>query len=311
MEILIYLCDTYLCDALELFLGYFNSPNKRIYYVYIFTSTILAITVYYRRKHKVSIRKYLFNKKTWLSSSAYTDYSFILFNSLIKVLFIAPFLIFSLKIAFYTNEYLIDCMGYYKGEVSKRSIIIIYTITIFIIGDFTTFLLHYIHHKIPFLWRFHAIHHSATVLNPITQYRIHPIELMLNNAKGIIVAGFFMGIFEYYGSGRVSSMTFNGVNILNFLFLFLGANLRHSNVKLKYPSWLEHILISPVQHQVHHSNAEEHWDKNMGSRLAIWDWIFGTLILSNSVKKLQYGLGKEQDEKYKTFWNNLVQPFKW
>ena len=265
----------YINQAITLTLGYFNSPNKRIYYFYIISSLVIAIVVFYSKKRRTSLFRYLFNRKTWLSESAFIDYAFLFFNSLIKVVFIAPFLIFSLKIAFYTHEYLIDSFGYLKSTIHKNYIIGLYTITLFVIGDFSSFMLHYVQHKIPFLWRFHAIHHSATVLNPITQYRIHPVELIMNNIKSILLIGFLMGTFEFLANGRISYYTFNGVNIFNFIFLFFGANLRHSGIKLKYPVWLEHVFISPFQHQIHHSNNEKHFDKNMGQN---WQSGIGYLV---------------------------------
>ncbi|MEE9438438.1 MAG: sterol desaturase family protein [Saprospiraceae bacterium] len=301
---------TYLHDAISLLVSYIVSPNKRIYYLYLLSSAVLATLVYYSKPRKTSIIEYFFGKKHWWGQSAFTDYGLMTLNSLVKVILIAPFLIFSLKIAFYTHEYIIDTWGYFKGDIPKSFIIGLYTITIFVLGDFTSWLLHYLQHKIPFLWRFHAIHHSATVLNPLTQYRIHPVELLFNNARSIIVIGVLMGVFEYLGNGRVSYFTFNSVNVLNFIFLFFGANLRHSSVELKYPSWLEVVFISPYQHQIHHSNAEEHFDKNMGAKLAIWDWMFGTLILSKSVDKIKFGLGVAEDAHYNSLWKNIIRPFK-
>ena len=49
-------------------------------------------------------------------------------------------------------------------------------------------------------------------------------------------------------------------------------------------------MISPSQHQVHHSIAEEHYDKNFGAALAIWDWIFGSLHLSENKGDVVFGL---------------------
>ena len=87
--------------------------------------------------------------------------------------------------------------------------------------------------------------------------------------------------------------------------MFFGANLRHSHVKLKYPSILEHIFISPYQHQIHHSSNSKHFDKNMGSKLAVWDYLFGTLILSKETSKLRFGLGKEKND-YDSFTKILL-----
>ena len=81
--------------------------------------------------------------------------------------------------------------------------------------------------------------------------------------------------------------------MFSFIFLLFGANLRHSHVKLRYPKIIEYLLISPYQHQIHHSDNPKHFNKNMGSKLAIWDWMFGTLVLSKSASKIKFGIGKE------------------
>ena len=163
-------------------------------------------------------------------------------------------------------------------------------------------------HKIPFLWEFHKVHHSATTLNPMTQYRIHPVELIINNIRGIIVFGLVTGLFDYLSAHSIDKMVFLGVNIFHFIFLLFGSNLRHSHVKLKYPKYLEFIFISPFQHQIHHSRDPKHFNKNLGSKLALWDYIFGTLVLSVSTSKVRFGIPKE-NLKYNSFWQNLINPF--
>ena len=115
--------------------------------------------------------------------------------------------------------------------------IIFYTITLTLVNDFLSYLIHFALHKIPILWEFHKVHHSATTMNPMTQYRIHPVELILNNARGIIGFGVVTGIFDYYSNHELDTVVFIGANIFTFLFMFFGANLRHSHVKLKYPSF--------------------------------------------------------------------------
>ena len=117
------------------------------------------------------------------------------------------------------------------------------------------------------------------------------------------------GCFDYFSLHQISKIEFLGANVFSFVFLFFGANLRHSHVKLKYFNWVENIFISPLQHQIHHSSNPIHFDKNLGAKLAIWDWIFGTLIKSKSVKQLTFGLGKNETIKYKSLVQNLYMPF--
>lgn len=298
-----------LVEAVKLPFSYVVSPGKRVHIFYLISSSLLAFFVYKRSTFKVPFLPYLLKKEIWLGTSPMIDYTFIFFNSLVKVLIIAPFLVYTLYLALATSQSLTESFGAYTLAWSAKTITIVYTITLIVVSDLASFLIHYLMHKIPFLWEFHKIHHSATVLNPFTQYRIHPIELIINNLRGIIIKGGITGVFMYLANGKVGLVTFLGVNILNFIFLFFGANLRHSHVKLKYFNFLEFIFISPYQHQIHHSNNPQLYDTNMGSRLAIWDFIFGTLIRSKSVKHLSFGLGKDEDENYRTFWQNLISPF--
>tara|TARA_B100001250_G_C19636446_1_gene716197 strand:- start:387 stop:917 length:531 start_codon:yes stop_codon:yes gene_type:complete len=163
-------------------------------------------------------------------------------------------------------------------------------------------------HRVPFLWEFHKIHHSATSLNPITQYRIHPIELIINNIRGVVVFGLVTGFFDYLSAHSIDKLLFLGANLFHFVFLLFGANLRHSHVKLRYPRFLEFIFISPFQHQIHHSSSASHFNKNMGSKFAIWDWLFGTLVLSKDVRRLRFGIGSESSSHYNLY-RSIVSPF--
>jgi len=297
-------------EGIQLVSSHLTSTGKRTYYFYLLTSLVLAFYVYYRSKRKDSFLNYILNKKVWLSKSAFVDYYFIFFNSFFKLLLIAPFLLFGLKLAFKTNDFLLSQFGYASFTLTTTETLILYTISLSILNDFTTYVIHWLFHKIPFLWEFHKIHHSATSMNPFTQYRLHPIELLINNIKGILVFGLTTGIFDYLSEHQISKWTYLGVNVFSMLFYSWGANLRHSHVRLKFFNFLEYLFISPVQHQVHHSDNPEHFDKNLGSRLAIWDWMFGTLIRSKQIRKLHFGLGKEDNKNYTSFWKNLLMPFK-
>ena len=121
--------------------------------------------------------------------------------------------------------------------------------------------------------------------------------------------GLVTGYMDYLSNYQISKLMFLGVNLFSFIFLFLGANLRHSHVRLSYPTWLEKIFISPFQHQIHHSDHPAHFNKNLGSKLAIWDWLFGTLLRSKEVGKIKFGIGQENKD-FKSFWQNIYMPFK-
>ena len=295
-------------ETILLSLSYFVNTEKRIHILYLVTSMILAYYVYKKSYVKTSFLQYLFPKKVWASKSAFVDYSLFCFNSLVKIIFIGPYIITGFYIAFYINEFLLQSFGFPDHSLGVMQTIILYTITLTIVGDFFTYIIHALMHRIPFLWEFHKVHHSATSLNPMTQYRIHPIELIINNIRGILVFGLVTGVFDYLSGHSIDKLLFLGANIFHFVFLLFGANLRHSHVKLKYPKIIEYLFISPFQHQIHHSIDPKHFNKNMGSKFAIWDYIFGTLVLSESTSRVNFGI-PEEDLNYNSFLSNLINPF--
>ena len=160
---------------------------------------------------------------------------------------------------------------------------------IFLAEDFTRFFMHYLYHKVPLLWRFHAIHHSAEHMTPLTLYRIHTIEMILNSCRSLFVIGGISGVFVYVFNGQIQPYTILGVGAFSLLFNLAGANLRHSHVWLGFGR-LERWFISPAQHQIHHSSAREHWDKNFGASLAVWDRMFGCWVASKDEVVPRFGI---------------------
>jgi sterol desaturase/sphingolipid hydroxylase (fatty acid hydroxylase superfamily) len=143
---------------------------------------------------------------------------------------------------------------------------------------------------VPVLWEFHKVHHSAEVLTPITAYRMHPVDDLLSGTLSGLLAGAMHGVFDHLFAGNAGIFAVMGVNAGVFAFYLAGYNLRHSHVWLAYPGWLSHFLISPAQHQVHHSLDPRHFDKNMGFIFACWDWAARTLYVPREREELSFGL---------------------
>ncbi len=220
-----------------------------------------------------------------------------------------PIIISAKEVALFVNKYLYLYFDYYENTYfSYTQTVVLYTISLFIVSDFTRYVLHRLLHTIPVLWEFHKVHHSAKVLTPITFYRIHPIENILFGFRYSLSVGLVTGIFIYFFGAMINVYTVFGVNIFIFIFSIFGSNLRHSHIAFSYPLFLEKIFISPKQHQIHHS--KKYFNKNFGGYLAIWDNIFGTIRYSKDVKVLKFGLRKEQMNKYKSIVDILFYPFK-
>lgn len=286
-----------------------GNEQERVYYPFLISAIVLSFFIYKKGKYKSSFSKYLFNSKIWMGESARVDYYFIFLNAFVKVFILSPFVFSSFYFALVISDVLLRFIGEYTLTESMTWLIILYTGSLLVVKDLFVFLIHYAMHKIPLLWNFHKVHHSATTMNPFTQFRIHPVELILNNCTALFAISLVTGIFDYLSSDGIGVYTAIGSNIFLLLFKYAGANLRHSHVKFKYPRFLEKLLISPYQHQIHHSTNPRFFNKNMGSILAIWDRLFGTLSLSDEVKHLRFGLGVKDEIAAGNFWANLFLPF--
>ena len=153
----------------------------------------------------------------------------------------------------------------------------LYTAVLFVAWDLSRFLLHWLSHRVPALWALHQVHHSAQVLTPLTFHRIHPVESLLYELRGVLVSGGVAALFFWGFRGAAVDWTLFGVAGVGLVLNVVFGNLRHSHVWLRFPAWLETWFISPAQHQLHHSRDPGDHGCNLGTWLAIWDRLAGTL----------------------------------
>ena len=287
-------------------LEYFINPNKRVFWGYILSSILIAGIYFYFNKKQLRLT---LSSKLWLHPSAKLDYYYFFIGYFIKVFMLFPIVISAKTIALFINKQLYLAFDFYENSFfSYEAVLLMYTICLFLVSDFTRYWTHRFLHTIPFLWEFHKIHHSAKVLTPITFYRVHPVENLLFGLRYSLSIGLVTGVFIYFFGAMIDIYAILGVNVLVFVFSLIGSNLRHSHVAFSYPKFLERFFISPKQHQVHHS--KKFFNKNYGGYLAIWDWVFGTLKFSKDVKVLKFGLRREQMNEYNSIANLIIAPFK-
>ena len=291
----------------------FIDPKKRVFLAYIAISIFIAFIWFILNKKfsLIEALKKIFDKKIFFSKSAKSDYKVFLINQLI-MMFVSPFLITQLTIATALYFYLhtIDWLsaGMFKSTMPIL-VIISFTTFQFTIDDFSKYIVHRFMHKWPILWSLHKVHHSATVLTPITVFRTHPLEGIIFSLRSSVTQAISISFFIFLFGSSVDLYTILGVNVFVFLFNIFGANLRHSHVGIRYWRWLEYIFISPAQHQLHHSIAKEHHDKNFGAALAIWDWSFGSLNHSVEFETLQLGIEKNQTDESHNLTALYINPF--
>jgi sterol desaturase/sphingolipid hydroxylase (fatty acid hydroxylase superfamily) len=285
---------------------YLINPNKRIFWVYIISSILITFIYFIYTKKS---NKLILSSKLWLHPSAKLDYSYFFLGYFINVFLLIPFILSAKSVAFAVSRFLYLNFGMVQNTFfSYKETLLLYTLALFVCSDFTRYVLHRLLHEVKFLWEFHKVHHSAKVLNPLTFYRVHPVENILFGLRYSLSVGFVTGIFVYFFGAMIDIYMIFGANVFIVVFSLLGSNLRHTHVPISYGKYLEKIFISPKQHQIHHSN--KHFDKNYGGYLAIWDYMFGSLKLSKDVKVLKFGLRKEQMKDYSTIRGILFFPFK-
>lgn len=163
---------------------------------------------------------------------------------------------------------------------------------------FGGWLVHITEHKVPFLWRFHVIHHSDNNVDVTTGLRHHPGESVL---RGLF---FFCGIL-LSGAPMYAVMIFQTILILATAFT-------HANISL--PKWLDkmisYVLISPNMHKVHHHWKQPYTDSNYGAVLSIWDRMLGTFKKLDP-SNIRYGLDRYySNEKDEDIMSLMKSPFK-
>ena len=295
------------------FLSDFIDPKKRIFLGYLLLSLALAYLwlVLVRGNGLKKAHFQIFNRKVFFSKSAQIDYKIFFINRAFSLL-ISPLLVTQIAIATLIYYGLHRQNFFHSGQFSDADVTLVVTLfslAMFVVDDFTKYFVHRWMHRWSVLWAFHKVHHSAETMTPITVYRVHPAEGVLFGLRSAISQGIVISFFVFLFGNAVDLYTIVGVNILVFFFHMTGSNLRHSHISIRYWKWLEYIFISPAQHQLHHSVAEEHYDKNFGAALAIWDWVFGSLHLSESDKNITYGLNDDL-EAPKSISDMYVKPFK-
>jgi sterol desaturase/sphingolipid hydroxylase (fatty acid hydroxylase superfamily) len=160
------------------------------------------------------------------------------------------------------------------------------------LGDLGVYGIHRLEHTVPWLWRFHAVHHSAEEMDWLVAFRFHPVDLLLVRIASL---------------GPLVALHVSPAAIGIFLAISgWQAWLVHANVRIPYGP-LRWLLVSPEFHHWHHSADREAHDRNYASLVACWDVLFGTVHLPRGRQPLSYGI----DEQVPAGWvNRFYHPFR-
>ncbi len=281
--------------------GYLLHPGTQYYWATYVGAGITAILIYalFKRKALLSItaaKNLVFPKRLFGHASTQLDIKLFfigIYYLLLQVLLVGGTTFFSVHGTFLA---LTNIFGDPPLPIAPSWIITAFTMfLVFMAVEFGYWFSHLLMHKIPALWEFHKVHHSAEVLTPLTEWRQHPLELVLfpilMGGASCLVQG---PMVWYFGaqSQVVDPMT---ANYISMAFWYTILHLRHSELPFYATGVLGKIIQAPAHHQVHHSTNPAHFDKNLGYCLSVWDWAFGTLYVPKKGEKFSFGLGHEDD----------------
>lgn len=139
------------------------------------------------------------------------------------------------------------------------------------------YLVHYVEHRVKWMWRFHLIHHTDQNVDTTTANRHHPGESVFRfvfTTLAVVIVGAPMWLVFLYQSLSVVLSQFN-----------------HSNIQMpeRLDKALRWVIVTPNMHRVHHHYRLPYTDTNFGNIFSFWDRIFGTYAVAPN-NKLKYGV---------------------
>jgi sterol desaturase/sphingolipid hydroxylase (fatty acid hydroxylase superfamily) len=151
-----------------------------------------------------------------------------------------------------------------------------------LLADLGFYSVHRMFHAVPFLWKFHAVHHSIEEMDWLAAHRVHPLDQICTKGASLI---------------PVFALGFSPLSIGIFMTIYHWQSLLiHSNTRLRF-GFLEYILATPRFHHWHHAKDAAAHDKNFAGQFAWLDILFGTLHMPNRMPD-NYGTNMPMPESY-------------
>lgn len=152
---------------------------------------------------------------------------------------------------------------------------VIQFLSLLLVADIIQYWSHRAYHEIPFLWKFHAVHHSSKEMDWLAGSRVHVVELLLTRMfvlLPIFLLGFDTAVVNAY-----------------VVFVAFQAVFDHANVSVN-PGFFRYIIVTPNFHHWHHSQDKEALDRNYAVHFSFLDYLFGTAVNSQKMWPEKYGV---------------------
>jgi sterol desaturase/sphingolipid hydroxylase (fatty acid hydroxylase superfamily) len=146
----------------------------------------------------------------------------------------------------------------------------------FVVHDFYIYWFHRLQHWSPLFFRIHEAHHSVEDVDWLAGSRSHALEILINQTVEFAPIALL-------GGGPELALMKATLDAVWGMYI-------HSNLRVR-AGWLQYVINGPEMHRWHHSKEYIGYGMNFGTKLAIWDWLFGTAYLPKDKMPPGYGLG--------------------
>ena len=240
--------------------------------------------------------RFLFPKRVWWAPSSRLDYKLFVINSVL-VFGVIDLLIVGPEVWSHGVQGLLTAaLGGHRAVAAGPQpwVIALCGLGSLAALDAGYWLAHLAMHRIPVLWAFHKVHHSAEVMTPATEWRQHPVEFLVFPMVYGATSGTVYGLAGWAFGDAAQGQALSVQTLLMALHLATFHHVRHSHVPIAFTGLWGKILHSPAHHHLHHSSDPAHHDRNLGYLLSVWDWMAGTLVLPTGRDRLTLGLGPDE-----------------
>lgn len=287
----------WLGDLYETFFGFQEALSP----IYLVAFVVIAGFLYLRRRVGGGFLHYLLPRDIWLHKSTMLDVKLFVIGRLMTFFGVAAKVTAAPAVAIWVMKLIPEPL-ISPADLSPWAVALI----VFVFADFSLYWIHYAYHRVRVIWPLHAVHHSAEVMTPITTHRHHPLAQFVSATMHSVLFGGLFGLTLGTLSPDLTLTEVVGANAFLVLANLTFTNFQHSHIWISFGPVLEHLFISPAQHQVHHSVDPKHYNKNFGQTFAVWDWMFGTLYVIRDKEELTLGLNGKVDAPLTTHRLDLV-----
>jgi len=237
----------------------------------VFAAFVIVLVVFVPFERLFALRRQRVFRKGWLTDLAHFFVSYFL----VQVGVFLVFVVLTLLLGWAVSP------GFQASVAAQPGWL--QFLEAFLIAEVAFYLAHRLSHEVPFLWRFHSVHHSIEEMDWLASARIHPVDQVF--VKSMMILPLYVMGFTEQTFGVYLALT-----ALQAIFV-------HANVRFRFGP-LRWVFSTPEFHHWHHAAETQAHDKNYAGQLPLLDLLFGTLYMPKHRMPESYGIAEPVPSNY-------------